>query len=158
MTEPHPQDAHGNYDITRHQARALSLQQGMIFDLGSHALPPLLPFVDIGSLRVKQVWAGISRQMRSVLYGGAESFSSAEFSGKTRATAYKPASEVTGKIVVGKDIGSKPEKYLLLNGPGGSVRFDFIDNAVYQRARRQAGYWMMMNGLRLFKRTGLSYL
>lgn len=117
--------------------RALSIQDGMVFDMGSHALPVLIPFIDINKpIRVTKVWAGVSERLRDIIFSGAETFSAAQIECHTRSTASKPSSQpIVGKFVIGKDIGDRPEKYLRLEGPGGKVKFDLVDYCVYHKDR-----------------------
>lgn len=115
-------------------ARALSMQSGMVMDMGSHALPVLLPFIDLSKpIIAKPIWAGVSRGLRDVMYGGAETFSIADVECQTRSTASKPSSSlIRGRFAVGKDIGDRPEKYLEVSGPRGTIRFDLVNYMVHE--------------------------
>ena len=134
LTEPPCKDESGGYDPTPMRRRALSLQGGMAFDLGAHALPMLQPFIDLGQpIEITEVWAGVCEELRGVLFSGAESFAAATVRCRTRGIAGKPSSTIAGTVVVGKDIGESPEKYLLLSGPAGQIRFDLNVYHVYYR-------------------------
>ncbi|MFQ6115873.1 MAG: hypothetical protein ACE5NG_17575, partial [bacterium] len=125
----------GRYDPTPMRQRALSVQDGMVYDMGAHALPVLIPFMDLNrSIQLRNVWAGTSEGLRDIMFSGAETFSKAEIQGHTRSTQKKPTSRaITGRFMVGKDIGSKPEKYLKLEGPGGTIWFDLMNYVVHHQ-------------------------
>jgi hypothetical protein len=127
MTES-PKVKDGHYDDTDVRRRALSLQAGMVFDLGSHAVPMLIPYFDLQrGIRLRDVWAGRSDRLRDIIFSGAETFSVAELECHTRGTETKRASSpVHGTFIVGKDIGRRPEKHFILRGPGGELKFDFV--------------------------------
>lgn len=133
MTEHPPKDKEGKYDAQPARKRALSLQGGMVFDMGSHALPVLLPFIDIAKgIRVIDVWAGVSQPLRDVFFSGAETFSIASVECYTCETDNKPRSQkIRGRVIIGKDVGKRPEKTLVMRGPGGKVRFDLGSFHVY---------------------------
>jgi hypothetical protein len=132
MTEPPLKDERGNYDPRPARERALSLQTGMVFDLGAHALPVLQPFIDLTKpMELTEVWAGVSEGLRGILFSGAESFSIATVQGSTRPATGKPSGPIEGKFILGKDVGAKPAKYLWLEGPGGKLRFDLVNYHVY---------------------------
>jgi predicted dehydrogenase len=122
MTEPPAKD------YTSLRERALSLQTGMIFDMASHALPVLSPFIDIMKpMKLTAIWAGVSNGLQDIIFSGAETFSAARVECQARRTGQ----HVTGEIVIGKDVGDRAEKFLLLEGPAGKVRFDLLNYHVY---------------------------
>jgi len=132
MTEPPGRDDRGNYNPSAIRERALSVQAGMVFDMGAHALPILLPFVDLNRpIQITGVWAGVSDPLRNILFSGAESFSIARVQGYTRDAAGKSSSPIEGTFIIGKDIGDGARKHLLLEGPKGKVRFDLVHYHVY---------------------------
>lgn len=127
LTEP-PMITRGRYDATAVRKRAPSLQGGMVFDLGAHAVPILMPFFDLSAgIRLRKVWAGRCDGLRDVIYSGAETFSIAHVECRTQRTRTKQTSAfIPGTFIVGKDVGDRPQKYFVLKGPRGEVRFDLV--------------------------------
>ncbi len=74
---------------------------------------------------------GISGPLRGVLFNGAESFARAEVWAYTRVHAQEQSIPVTATLLVGIDVGEVPTKYLLLQGPGGRIRFDLANYHVF---------------------------
>jgi len=109
------------------QERKMSVQAGMVLDMATHAFPCLLPFVDISTIGTPhRVWAGRSADLEDIMHSGAETFSAAEFECVTVPFGRKPGtSRIKGKVIIGKDIGAKPEKYLRIYGPHGTVEIQF---------------------------------
>jgi hypothetical protein len=133
MTEPPPMKPGAKkqmeYDADALRPRALSLQDGMVLDLGAHAVPLLLPFMDLmKGIRLGDVWAGRSEGLRDVIFSGAETFSIAEVECHTRGarTLNRSGAPVRGRFIVGKDAGQRPQKHFILRGPGGTLRFDLV--------------------------------
>lgn len=125
MTEP---PAKNEGDVRK---RALSLQQGMIFDMASHALPVLSPFIDLNRpFEVTEAWAGVSRPMQEILFSGAESFFVATVRAYTQSSAHKSPRLIHGTIAIGKDIGSKPEKHLIIESNKGKMIFDLANYVI----------------------------
>lgn len=63
---------------------------------------------------VTDAWAGANEKLSEIIFSGAETFSIAKVECNTRTTLTKQNSKnVTGKFIVGKDIGQYPQKYLL---------------------------------------------
>jgi len=68
-------------------------REGWCFDLGSHAVPLLIPFFDLAKgIRLRDVWAGRCDELRDVIYSGAETFSIADVECCTRETGTKRSS------------------------------------------------------------------
>jgi predicted dehydrogenase len=132
MTEPPARD---EKEAARTRERALSLQAGMVFDMASHALPVLLPFIDLrGRIDLLDVWAGVSQRLRELMFKGGETFSMARVRLRPRSLGIRAdARAIEGQLVVGKDVGQQPQKHLIIGGPRGEVRFDLAKHQVYHK-------------------------
>jgi len=93
--------------------RVLSIQEGMIFDMGSHALPVLLPFIDLGRpIEILEVYAGICDDLQKLFFRNAESYSEARV--RLWLRPQFGGGQAKGALIAGKMVGDKPGKHLLL--------------------------------------------
>lgn len=121
---------HTDGDLER---RAAALQNGLIFDMASHAPPLLLPFGLVESIRVTGLHAALCdsavRFMRpqAGLKGGRETFAWIEIE-FAPVRGPRPAK---GRIVVGKYVGSADEKFVEVVGAKGKrIYIDLVDYMV----------------------------
>ena len=113
-------------DLAAVRERALSLQEGMVFDMGSHAIPILLPFLAPETLRLLEASAGVSERLADLFFKGGDSFAAAVVEG-TPPAGSGLLGTVRGTLAVGKDVGLRPEKWLKMQGLAGGICFDLAN-------------------------------